>query len=115
MYRGRVEDLISIQDFRRLDIRVGVVVNVEKIPRTDRLYKVQVGLGELGKKQTISSLTEYYAEEELLGKRVVFLANLESARFSGEVSEGMLLAAEKAEKLALLTVDREIENGAKVT
>ncbi|MFH0848681.1 MAG: hypothetical protein V1857_04190 [archaeon] len=110
-----VAELIAFEDFKKLDLRVGTIVSADKMPRTERLYKIQVDLGELGRKQTVSSLVGYYTPEELVGKRVVFFANLESTRFSGEISEGMLLAAEKGEHLALLTTDLEMENGARIT
>ena len=106
---------VSFSDFKRLDMRVGTIIKAEPVPRTSKLYKVQVDLGEIGVKQTISGLVGYYTPEELVNKRIVFLANLEPAKFSGETSEGMLLAAEKDGKIALLTTDREIKNGAKVT
>ena len=106
---------VGFDEFKKLDMRVGTVVTVEHVKRTERLYKIQVDLGELGIRQTVSSLVGYYTPEELKGKKIVYLVNLKPARFSGELSEGMLLAAEKGEKLALLCVDREIENGARVT
>lgn len=106
---------VSFDEFKRLDLRIGTVVDVSRIPRTERLYKIIVDLGELGKRQTVSSLVGYYTPEELLSKRIVFLTNLKATKFAGELSEGMLMAAEKGDKLALLTADREIENGAKIT
>jgi len=106
---------VSFDEFKRLDMRIATVVQVERVPRTERLYKIIVDLGELGRKQTVSSLVGYYTTEELLGKRIVFLTNLKPTKFAGESSEGMLLAAEKDKKLALLTPDKEIENGARVT
>ena len=106
---------VTFDEFKKLDMRVGTVVTVEHVKRTERLYKIQVDLGELGIRQTVSSLVGYYTPEELKGKKIIYLVNLKPARFSGELSEGMLLAAEKGEKLALLCVDREIENGARVT
>jgi len=106
---------VSFSDFKRLDMRVGTIIKAEHVPRTSKLYKVQVDLGEIGVKQTISGLVGYYTPEELVNKRIIFLANLEPAKFSGETSEGMLLAAEKDDKIALLTTDHEIKNGAKVT
>jgi len=105
----------SFSDFKKLDMRVGTIIKAEPIPRTSRLYRIQVDLGEMGVKQTISSLVGYYAPEELINKRIIFLTNLKPAKFSGEVSEGMLLAAEIDDKLALLTTDKEIPNGARVT
>ncbi|NIM45970.1 MAG: methionine--tRNA ligase subunit beta [Nitrososphaeria archaeon] len=106
---------ITFDEFNRLDIRVGTVTSVERVPRTERLYKILIDLGELGVRQTISSLVGYYEPEELQGRKVVFLTNLKPVRFAGKLSQGMILAAEKGEELALLTVDRDIPNGAKIT
>lgn len=106
---------ITFEEFKRIDARVGTITEVEHVPRTEKLYKILVDLGSLGVRQTLSSLVGYYEPDQLKGKRVVFLCNLKSAKFSGEVSQGMLLAAELDKKLALLTTDQEIPNGAKVT
>jgi len=107
--------LVSFDEFKKLDMRIGTIAQVERVPRTERLYKIIVDLGELGRRQTVSSLVGYYTAEELVGKRIVFLTNLKPTKFAGEPSEGMLLAAEKGEKLVLLTTDMEIVNGANVT
>jgi methionyl-tRNA synthetase len=106
---------ITYDEFKRLDARVGTVTQVERVPRTEKLYRILVDLGPLGVRQTLSSLVGYYQAEELVGKRIVFLYNLKPTRFSGEVSQGMLLAAEEGEKLALLTIDRDVPNGARMT
>jgi methionine--tRNA ligase beta chain len=106
---------VSFEDFKRLDIRTGVVTSVERVKRTEKLYRILVDLGALGIRQTVSSLVGYYEPDELIGKRVAFLTNLKQARFAGEVSQGMLLAAEFDGKLALLTTDREMPSGAKIT
>jgi len=106
---------VTFDEFKKLDMRIGTIAQVERVPRTERLYKIIVDLGELGRRQTVSSLVGCYTPEELLGKRIVFLANLKPTKFAGESSEGMLLAAEKGEKLVLLTTDMEIVNGANVT
>jgi len=106
---------ITYDDFKRLDARVGTITQVDRVPRTEKLYRILVDLGPLGTRQTLSSLVGYYSPEELVGKRIVFLFNLKPTKFSGEVSQGMLLAAELGEKLALLTIDRAISNGARMT
>jgi methionyl-tRNA synthetase len=106
---------ITYDEFKRLDARVGTVTQVERVPRTEKLYRILVDLGPLGVRQTLSSLVGYYQAEELVGKRIVFLYNLKPTKFSGEVSQGMLLAAELGEKLALLTIDRDVPNGARMT
>ena len=106
---------ISFEDFKRIDARVGTITQVDHVPRTEKLYKILVDLGSLGIRQTVSSLIVYYEPNELVGKRIVFLFNLKSTKFAGEVSQGMLLAAEHDQKIALLTTDREIPNGARIT
>ncbi len=106
---------ISMDEFKQLELRVGTVVEVSRVPRTEKLYRVLVDLGKHGKKQTITSLVGYYSGEELLHKKIVFLSNLREAKFAGQLSQGMLLAASEGEKLSLLTIDRDIENGSRVS
>lgn len=106
---------VSFEDFKRLDIRTGVISSVERVKRTEKLYKILVDLGSFGTRQTVSSLVGYYEADELVGKKVVYLTNLKQAKFAGEVSQGMLLAAEVDGKLALLTTDREIQLGTRIT
>jgi len=106
---------LSFEEFKKLDARVGIVTQVDRVPRTEKLYRILVDLGPLGVRQTVSSLVGYYEANELVGKRVVFLYNLKPTKFAGEVSQGMLLAAEQEDKLALLTTDRDVPSGAKVT
>lgn len=106
---------ISFEDFKRIDARVGTITQVERVPRTEKLYRILVDLGSLGVRQTVSSLVGFYEPNELVGRRIVFLFNLKSTKFAGEVSQGMLLAAEHDQKIALLTTDREIPNGSRIT
>jgi methionyl-tRNA synthetase len=106
---------ISFEEFKKVDARVGTITQVERVPRTEKLYRILVDLGPLGFRQTVSSLVGYYEPDELTGKRVIFLYNLKPSKFSGEVSQGMLLAAEQEGKLALLTTDAEMPNGSRVT
>jgi len=106
---------ITFDDFKRIDARVGTITSVERVPRTERLYRIVVDLGSLGMRQTVSSLVGYYEASELIGKRIIFLLNLKPTKFAGEVSHGMLLAAEQGRELALLTTDRDIPNGSRIT
>jgi methionyl-tRNA synthetase len=106
---------ISFEDFKRIDARVGTITQVDRVPRTEKLYRILVDLGSLGVRQTVSSLVGFYEPNELVGRRIVFLFNLKSTKFAGEVSQGMLLAAEHDQKIALLTTDREIPNGSRIT
>jgi len=111
----KVSAEISFEDFKRIDARVGTITQVERVARTEKLYKILVDLGPLGVRQTVSSLVGYYEPDQLKGKRVIFLYNLKPSKFSGEVSQGMLLAAEEGDKIALLTTDYEVPNGSRIT
>ena len=112
---GEQRDEISFEYFKRIDARVGTITQADRVPRTEKLYRILVDLGTVGVRQTVSSLVGYYEPNELVGKRIVFLFNLKSTKFAGEVSQGMLLAAEHDQKVALLTTDREIPNGSRIT
>lgn len=106
--------IISMEEFKRLDMRVGTVVEVKRIPGSKSLYRMRVDLGD-EVRQIVTGLVKYYTEEELMGKHIIVLRNLKPAKIFGVLSSGMLLAAEHGERLALLTVDRDIPNGARVT
>jgi len=106
---------VTIDEFKRFEMRVGTVVEVSRVPRTNKLYKVVVDLGTYGRKQTATSLVDYYKAEELLHKRVVFLANLKPTTFAGQKSDGMLLAASEGDKLALLSIERDVPDGSRVS
>jgi methionine--tRNA ligase beta chain len=105
---------VSFKDFKKLDIRIGTVAEVERVPGSDKLYKLQVDMGD-ETRQIVTGLVDYYTPDELLGKVIAVTINLKPAKIFGQWSYGMLLAAELEERLALLTTDREIPNGAKVT
>jgi methionine--tRNA ligase beta chain len=108
------ENVITFKEFKRLDIKIGTVAEIEQVSGSDKLYKMQVDMGgEL--RQIVTGLVDYYSMDELRGKVIAVVMNLKPAKIFGQWSYGMLLAAEKDDKLALLTVDRKIPNGAKVT
>jgi methionine--tRNA ligase beta chain len=109
------QEKITIDEFKRLEVRVGTIVDVSRVPRTNKLYKVIVDLGSHGKKQTVTSLVDFYKAEELLNKRIIFLANLKETTFAGERSEGMLLAASEGDKLSLLTIERAVPDGSRIS
>ncbi len=106
---------VSFRDFKKLEFRVSTVTMVEKVPGSDKLYRMMVDIGDK-EIQIITGLVDYYEPEELQNKRIIVCTNLAPAKIFGQLSEGMLLAAETKEgDLALLTTDREIKNGAKIT
>ncbi len=104
---------ISIEEFHKLDIRVGRVVECEKVEKSRKLLKIIVDLGE-EKKQIISSISNYYTPEEMMGKQLIILNNLEPAKFMGLESQGMLLAVEDDNGVSLLKPDREMAPGTRV-
>lgn len=108
------KEQISFKEFKKLEIKIGTIVEVERISGSDKLYLMKVDMGD-EKRQIVAGLVEYYKKEELLGKKIAVVVNLKPAKIYGKMSYGMLLAAEKGPGLALLTVDRDIDNGAVIT
>lgn len=104
---------ISFEEFKRLDMRVGVVTAVEDHPNADKLYVMKVDLGG-EERQLVAGLKPYYDREKLLGKSVVVVLNLAPAVLRGVESRGMLLAAQHAERVIILTTDEEMPAGARV-
>jgi methionyl-tRNA synthetase len=107
------EGLIDISDFAKVKLKTARIVQAEPVAGADKLLKLQVMLGE-ERRQIIAGIALYYKPDDLIGKTVVVVANLKPAKLRGELSEGMLLAASKGEKLTLVTVDKEISSGAQV-
>ncbi len=105
---------ITIEEFSRIDLRVGVVKKAEHIPGT-RLLRLIVDLGG-EERQIISGIAEWYRPEDLVGKRVVVVANLAPKRIRGYISEGMILAAgcEKGQRPYLVTVEGDVPPGTRV-
>ncbi len=104
---------ITIDDFMKVDLRVATVTACDKIPKADKLLKLQLDLG-YEQRQVVSGIAEYYKPEELIGRKVIVVANLKPVKLRGELSQGMILAGSKDGILTLATVDEKLENGAKV-
>ncbi len=106
--------IIDIRDFAKVDLRVGRIVEAEHIPGT-RLLRLIVDLGT-EKRQIISGIAEYYKPEDLIGKKVVVVANLKPKRIRGYLSEGMILAAgcDNGQRPVLVVVGDEAEPGWKI-
>lgn len=97
----------------KVDLRVATVTACEPIPKADKLLKLQVDLG-YEQRQVVSGIAKYYTAEELVGQKVIVVANLKPVKLRGELSQGMILAGEKDGILKLASVDPKLENGAKV-
>lgn len=106
-------DEITIDDFMKVDLRVATVIACEKIPKADKLLKLQLDLG-YEQRQVVSGIAEHYSPESLIGQKVIVVANLKPVKLRGELSQGMILAGQSDGVLKLATVDTTLENGAKV-
>jgi methionyl-tRNA synthetase len=104
---------ITIDEFKRLDLRVAEVLSAEAVPKSKKLLKLTVRLGE-ETRTLVAGIAEHYRPEALVGRKVVVVANLEPATLMGVTSNGMVLAGSAGEALALLALDRDLPSGAKV-
>lgn len=105
---------ISIDDFAKVDLKIGRIVSVDDIPTARKpMYKLSVDLGD-AKKQCVAGIKAAYTKEDLLGRLVVAVVNLQPKMVAGVASECMLLAAFNDEVLSLLRPDRDLAVGTKV-
>ncbi len=106
--------LITVDDFRKLDLRIAKVVQCEPVPKSEKLLKLQVEVGS-ERRQIVAGVAQHYRPEELIGKSIVVVFNLQPAKLMGQESQGMLLAATGADgKLAIVAPARDVESGATV-
>jgi methionyl-tRNA synthetase len=107
---------ITFDEFKKLDLRVGEIKTAEEIPGADKLYKLTVDLGG-ETRELVAGIKLFYEKDTLIGRKIVVLANLEPRTIRGVTSHGMLLAAGNEDKsvLAVLTPEKTIQNGAKVS
>lgn len=111
------ETIVTVDEFAKLDLRVALVLAVERVPKTEKLLKIDLDLG-FEKRTIVSGIAQFYEAEQLVGKRIVIIANLKPAKIRGVESRGMLLAAGgrgEGETLGLLTLDKEIPPGTRVS
>ncbi len=112
--RGDSMEEIDIETFMKIDLRVGTIVKAERKEGSKNLIRLYIDLGGRTVK-VLAGLAKYYKPEDMVGKKVVVVANLKKKKFMGEYSEGMILAADDGKgNVKLLTVDGDIENGSKV-
>ncbi|MCI0514077.1 methionine--tRNA ligase [candidate division KSB1 bacterium] len=108
------EPPITYAEFQKVHLRVATVLAAERVPKTTKLLKLQIDLGD-ETRQIVAGLAEHYAPEALVGRQIVVVANLQPAKLKGIESNGMLLAAEdQSGQLSLLSVATPVANGAKI-
>jgi methionine--tRNA ligase beta chain len=110
------QDVIAFEDFAKVKMRVGKVLESRPHPNADKLILLQVDLGD-EKRQLCAGLREYYEPEALVGKNIIVVSNLAPRKMRGEISEGMLLAASTPDyaQVILLTTDADIPPGSAVS
>jgi methionyl-tRNA synthetase len=108
--------LIDIEDFKKIDLRAGQVLAAERVPKSDKLLRLMVDLGEAEPRQILAGIAEYYEPEKLVGRKIVVVANLKPRRLRGLESQGMVLAASIGEEgqPVLATFTEDVPNGARL-
>ncbi|MEA3560390.1 MAG: hypothetical protein U9R31_01270 [Candidatus Omnitrophota bacterium] len=106
--------MLSFNDFKKIDIRIAEIIEVNDHPNADKLYLVKIKLaGE--EQEIVAGIKQYCTKEELIGKQAVVIVNIEPATIRGVESKAMLLAARNENALSILTVDKPIDTGSKVS
>ncbi len=109
-----VAEEILFDEFQKLDLRIGKIIEVNQLPNSKKLIKIIVDFG-LEKRQAVAGLLKYYQPEELVGKKCVFLLNLQRRILAGVESQCMILAAEDSEgKVTVLMPEKDIAEGSKI-
>ncbi|MBQ5332580.1 MAG: methionine--tRNA ligase [Oscillospiraceae bacterium] len=107
-------DIIGIDDFFKADLRIAEVKSCEKIPKAKKLLKLIVNDG-FGERQVVSGIAKWYAPEDLIGKKIILVANLSPAKLCGVESNGMIVAASVGEDARVIFVDKDIPNGSRLS
>lgn len=105
--------MISFEEFRKLDIRIARVLEVKDHPNADKLFVLKIDVGDR-QKQIVAGIKNFYNKEDLAGKQIVVVDNLEPVTIRGESSEGMLLAAQSGETISVLVPNKPVKEGARV-
>lgn len=108
------EEIIDIEDFRKIDIRVGTVLKAERVDGSNKLMRIQIDDG-MGGRTILAGIAQHINPDDLAGKQVVFVANLKPRKMMGEMSQGMVLAASGGEKLFILRPTGEVAPGTRVS
>lgn len=103
--------MISFEEFKQLDLQVGTIQSVEEHPNADKLVKLFADIGEQDPIQLVAGIKGHYENDELNGKQIVILTNMEPATIRGERSEGMLLAATDGDDVSLIGPDKAVPAG----
>lgn len=106
-------ETVKFEDFKKLDIRIGKIISAEKVENTDKLLKLKISFGK-EKRQIIAGIAESYSPEEIIGKQIPVIINLEPRILKGLESQGMILAADSEGKPVLLHPNKKVPDGSVV-
>ena len=111
-----VTTFIDIEDFAKVDLRVGQVLSAERLPKSDKLLLLKIDLGEAEPRQVLAGIAQYYEPEKLIGRKIVVVANLKPRKLRGFESQGMVVAASYGEegRPVLATFTEDVPNGARL-
>lgn len=108
-----IKEEITIEDFAKIDLRVAEIIACEKVEKTDKLLKLELKLGE-ETRTIVSGIAKHYEPQQLIGKKIIIVANLKPAKLRGIMSQGMLLAASNGEVLEVLNIEKDLPSGSRV-
>ncbi|EJF07577.1 protein containing C-terminal region/beta chain of methionyl-tRNA synthetase [Thiovulum sp. ES] len=111
----KIEGVITIDKFFETKIKIGEIIEVEELPKSDKLYKMRVDLGEERPRQILAGIRKYYKKEELLNTQVCVVANLKPAKLMGHMSEGMVLAGKDENGLSLIRPEKPRKIGTPIS
>ena len=106
----KVNNIISIDDFDKVELKVAKVISAEKVEKSDKLLKLKVSLGS-EERQIVAGIQKYYEPEELIGRKLVIVANLKPVKLRGIESQGMVIAAGDGDIVKVLFVDDAVSEG----
>lgn len=106
-----MSEKITYEDFKKIDLRTAKILEAVRVEGSDKLVKLQIDVGELGKRQLVAGIGTVYEPEILVGKQIVIVANLEPRKLMGHESQGMLLAASDEDGPVLLCPESEVIPG----
>ncbi|MCS7306936.1 MAG: methionine--tRNA ligase subunit beta [Aquificaceae bacterium] len=107
-------ELISIEDFQKIEIRLAKVLSAERVEGSEKLLKLRVSLGD-EERTLMAGIAKHYSPEELVGKKILMLANLKPRKIFGVESQGMVLALSDGESLSLIVPDKDMKEGVKAS
>ena len=104
------KDYVSIEDFLKLDLRLAKVLDAERVEGSEKLIKLRLSLGD-EERTVVAGIAKFYSPEELVGKKILIVANLKPRKIFGIESQGMILALSDGESMSLLVPDRDVKEG----